>query len=185
MSVKLPNELQSLKNEFAMMKKEASALFTKVNESNFNKRPDSGGWSAAECIDHLIVTGIDYCDKYEEALKIIMSKDLKLNGEIKYSWFAERFIRFVAPPVRFRVKSPKRWKPDSKINKSKVTAAYLQLQDRYMDLIDASEGWDISKIKLPSPATKMIKFSAFEILGINSAHQRRHFLQAKKVLNIK
>ncbi len=181
----LPLELQKLSDEFQQMKNDAAAIFVKVNEKNFNKKSDKGGWSAAECIDHLIVTGSDYCDKFEEALHIAVRKDLKLTGELKKSWFGQRFINFVEPPARFKVKSPKRWKPDSAINKTKATTAYLQLQDRYMDIINASVGWDISKVKLPSPAVSWIKFSAFEILAINSAHQRRHFLQAKKVLNIK
>ena len=72
----LPNELQSLKNEFAVMKKEAASLFAKVTEKNFNKRPDIGGWSAAECIDHLIVTGIDYCEKPVRVVPVFDQKDL-------------------------------------------------------------------------------------------------------------
>lgn len=178
-------ELDKLIEQFLQMKKESAELFRKITDKAFNKRPDSGGWSAAECIDHLIATGSDYCDQYEKALREVIAKDKRLTGELKYSWFGQRFINFVEPPVRFKAKSPKRWRPDSDINLNKAAAAYGQLQDRYIDLIKASEGWDISKVKLPSPATKLIKFSGLEMLGINSAHQRRHFLQAKKVLNIK
>lgn len=178
-------ELEKLKEEFQQMKKESAELFSKITDKAFNKRPDNGGWSAAECIDHLIATGSDYCDQYEKALREVIARDKKLTGELKYSWFGQRFISFVEPPVRFKAKSPKKWRPDSDINLNKAAAAYLQLQDRYIDLIAATEGWDISKVKLPSPATKLIKFSGLEMLGINSAHQRRHILQAKKVLNIK
>ena len=181
----LPTELNKLALDFTEMKNQSSELFRKITDKSFNKRPESGGWSAAECIDNLIVTGIDYCDQYENALRKVMEKDLKLSGELKYTWFGKRFINFVEPPVRFKAKAPKRWKPDSDINLNRAAKAYQQLQDRYIDLINSSAGWDISKVRLPSPATKLIKFSGLEMLAINSAHQRMHFLQAKKALNIK
>ncbi len=181
----LPTELNKLALDFREMKNQSSELFRKITDKNFNKRPEGGGWSAAECIDHLIVTGIDYCDQYENALRKVMEKDLKLSGELKYTWFGQRFINFVEPPVRFKAKAPKRWRPDSDINLNRAVKAYQQLQDRYIDLINSSAGWDISKVRLPSPATKLIRFSGLEMLAINSAHQRRHFLQAKKALNIK
>jgi hypothetical protein len=179
------SQLQKLADEFYLMKDEAGKLLRNTTDKKFNQRPDNGGWSAAECIDHLVATGADYCDQYEKALRLAMEKGCKLNGELKNSWFGQRFINFVEPPVRFKAKSPKKWKPASSINLAKVTAAYLQLQDRYIDLLSASEGWDISKVKLPSPATNLIKFSAYEMMGINAAHQRRHFAQAKKAMGLK
>ncbi|MBZ0202180.1 MAG: DinB family protein [Ignavibacteria bacterium] len=175
----LPPELQKYADEFLQMKRESSAFLSSLSTQAFNKRPESGGWSAAECIDHLIVTGVDYSDKLEEALNILQKKDLRYNTAMKLSWFGKKFINFVEPPVRFKTKSPKKWRPDSAINKDKAAAAYLQLQDRWVDLIIQSADWDLTKVKLPSPATKLIRFTAFEILGVNSAHQRRHLYQAK------
>jgi hypothetical protein len=181
MSTQLPNELQKLADDFMKMRSDAGNFFAKLNDSKFNKRPANNGWSIAECIDHLIVTGDDYCNKFEEALKIAAEKDLRKEGDYRYSWFGKRFISFVEPPVRIKVKSPKKWRPDSGINRQKASAAYLQLQDRWVDLITGSVGWDITKVKLPSPASDMIKFTAFEILAVNAAHQHRHFQQAIKV----
>jgi hypothetical protein len=177
----LPEELRQLESEFLHMKMESSEFFSGLSDKTFNMHPTSGGWSIGECIDHLIVTGFDYCDKYEEALAIAREKNLTLNGKLKRSWFANKFINNVEPPVKLKLKAPKKWRPDSKINKTKAVTAYLQLQDRWMDLVHRSAGWDINKIKLPSPASNIIRFTGYEMLGVNSAHQRRHFLQAKKV----
>jgi hypothetical protein len=181
MSSALPAELQQIANEFRDMKDEAAEFLSKINESEFNKRPANNGWSIAECIDHLIVTGVDYCDQFEEALKILAEKNTRLTGELKHGFFGGRFMASVEPPVKRKFKSPTKWKPDSNINKTKATAAYLQLQDRWVDLIQKSAGWDITKVKLPSPAVGWVKFSAYDTLGINAAHQRRHIWQAENV----
>ena len=177
----LPNELRQISDEFRNMKIESASFLEKVKDSEFNKRPPDGGWSIAECIDHLIVTGVDYCDIFEKGLKKLEEKNLRYTSEMKFSWIGSKFIANVEPPVKKKFKSPGKWQPDSKINKAKATAAYLQLQDRWMDLVDRSAPWDLTKIKLPSPAVSWIKFSAFVILGVNSAHQRRHLEQAKNV----
>lgn len=179
----LPKELQEIKDQFSAMKKDAADFLGKLKDNQFNKRPADNGWSVAECVDHLIVTGFDYCDKLEEGLKILQKKDKRYTGEMKYSYIGSKFIANVEPPVKRKFKSPPKWRPDSNINKAKATQAYLQLQDRWMDIIDRSKGWDLTKVKLPSPAVSWIKFSAFVILGVNAAHQRRHMEQAKKVKN--
>jgi hypothetical protein len=183
MPQELPEELGKLAEEFEQMKMDAAEFLSIVSDKEFNKSPDGKKWSIAECIDHLIVTGYDYTNMFEEGLKIAVEKNLRSNGPFKYSWFAKKFISSVEPPPKLKLKAPKKWRPGSKINKRKATAAFLQLQDRWVDLINKSAGLDISEIKLPSPATKLIKFSSFEILGVNSAHQRRHLLQAKNVKN--
>lgn len=177
----LPIELKKLHDEFKTMKSEASGFLANVKDNEFNKRPPGNGWSIAECIDHLIVTGVDYCNVFENGLKKLEEKNLRYTGEMKYSWIGSKFIANVEPPVKKKFKSPGKWVPDSKINKAKATTAYLQLQDRWMELVERSAPWDLTKIKLPSPAVSWIKFSAFVILAVNSAHQRRHLEQAKNV----
>ena len=185
MNRQLPPELNELADNFRNMKKEASAFFSGLNSALFNKKPESGGWSAGECIDHLIVTGDDYCNKFEEALIIAEEKNLKLKGDLKISWFGKRFIKFIQPNAKFKTRTSKKWRPDLNINKPRAVAAYLQLQDRWVDLINRSAGLDISKVKLPSPVTGIIKFSAYEMLLINEAHQRRHLEQAKRAADNK
>lgn len=177
----MPQELKKIYDEFSQMKKDSSAFLSMVKENEFNKRPADNGWSIAECIDHLIVTGVDYCDTYEKGLKKLEEKNLRYSGEMKFSWIGTKFIGNVEPPVKKKFKSPGKWVPDSKINKTKATEAYLQLQDRWMELVERSAPWDLTKIKLPSPAVSWIKFSAFVILEVNAAHQRRHLEQAKNV----
>jgi len=179
----LPRELDKLAGEFRAMKREAGEFLAKVNQSQFNKKPADNGWSVAECIDHLIVTGDDYCNKFEESLRILAEKNRRYTGEMKCSWFVRKFIANIEPPVKRKFKAPQKWRPDTNIDKAKATAAFLQLQDRWVDLINQSAQWDTTRARLPSPAVEWIKFTAFEILGVNSAHQRRHFEQAKKVKN--
>jgi hypothetical protein len=107
----LANELKDLINQFEISKAELNSLLEGVTEEQFNKRPPSGGWSIAECVDHLIVTGKDYQRQIENGFKKAEKKNLLLKGPFKISWIGKTFIRNVEPPVKRKLKNPARWTP--------------------------------------------------------------------------
>jgi hypothetical protein len=177
----LATELSELVIQFENSKKEFIDLVKGIDEGQFNKRPEAGAWSMAECADHLIVTGKDYTKQIENGLKKAEHKKFKLKGPYKISWIGRSFIKNIEPPVKRKFKNPVRWMPDSKLTFQKVYDEYLALQDRYVDLLKRSIGLDIMKVKLPSPATSLLRFSIYEMFHVNAAHQRRHLWQAKNV----
>src|SRR4030095_13846177 len=131
----LTEELRKLAEEFGQMKIDAVVFLSGVTDKQFNKSPGGKKWSIAECIDHLIIVGYDYSGMFEEGLKEAEEKNIRSNGNFKNSWFAQRFINSVEPPVRIKARAPGKWRPAAKINKAKATAAFLQLQDRWIELI--------------------------------------------------
>jgi DinB family protein len=174
----LPNDLKALISQFEKSKQEIDELLNGLTEEQFNKKPGSGGWSVGECVDHLIITGKDYTNQIERGLKKAQHKNLILKSNYKFSWLGKSFIKNIEPPVKRKFKVPARWTPDSKLNLKNLKSEYLNLQDRYIDLIYDSNGLDIMKVKLPSPATSLLRFSIYEMFAVNAAHQRRHLWQA-------
>src|SRR4030095_7487839 len=120
----LANELKDLTNQFEISKTELDNLLEDISEEQFNKRPAAGGWSIAECVDHLIVTGKDYTKQIENGLRKAEKKNLLLKGPYKFSWIGKNFIKNVEPPVKRRFKAPARWTPDSKLSKQKIKDEY-------------------------------------------------------------
>jgi len=174
----LPNELKALIAQFERSKQELQELLNELTEEQFNKKPSTGGWSVGECADHLIVTGKDYTNQIERGLRKAQQKNLMLKSNYKFSWLGRSFINNIEPPVKRKFKVPARWMPDSKLSMKKVVEEYYSLQDRYIDQLNDSKGLDIMKVKLPSPATSLLRFSIYEMFAVNAAHQRRHLWQA-------
>lgn len=179
--IPIPVQLLDFAKQFEASRIDVNSLVKDIDESAFNRRHLKKGWSIAECIYHLNVTGFDYTSQIEKGLEKAQTKNLIRKGPYKYSWFGRIFISNIEPPVRFKGKSPVRWQPQSGLPKDKTINDYNLLQDRWIELLDKSKGFDISKVKLPSPATKLLKFSIFEMFHVNAAHQRRHLWQAKNV----
>ena len=177
----LPIELKDLVNQFERSKQELKELVNGLTEEQVNKKPSKGGWSIGECVDHLIVTGKDYTNQIERGLKKAQQKNLMLKSGYKFSWLGRSFIKNIEPPVKRRFKVPARWMPDSKLTMKILIEEYYSLQDRYIDLLNDSKAFDILKVKLPSPATSLLRFSIYEMFAVNAAHQRRHLWQAANV----
>ena len=70
----LAAELNDLIRQFENSKNELTDLLSGVSENQFNKRPDSGGWSIGECVDHLVITGKDYTRQIENGLRKAIQK---------------------------------------------------------------------------------------------------------------
>lgn len=178
---KMNNQILELVTQFEAAKNKMKEVTTCLNREKFNERPAGGGWSIAECLNHLIVTDKDYTAQIENGLKIAKDKNLLSDGPFKISWFAGKFIGNVEPPVKRKLKAPQKWRPSSDLSLDEVTSSYIKNQDKYIELLKNSAGLNIGKVKLPSPATNLIKFSIFVMFNINSAHQKRHLWQASNV----
>ena len=177
----LCEQLDELVTQFENTKVQMYEVVKGLKQDDFNRRPDTGGWSVGECIDHLVVTDTDYTAQIERGLGIARDKNLLSNGPFKYSWLGKKFVTNVEPPVKKRLKNPKKWTPNSGLEMNKVLEDYVSFQNKYIELLRKSAGLDITKVKIPSPATNLIKLTIFDMLNINAAHQRRHLWQAGNV----
>jgi hypothetical protein len=62
-------------------------------------------------------------------------------------------------------------------------AAFAAAQRRYLQSVSAASGLRLSKIKVNSPASPLIKLTLEEAIALMAAHERRHLWQARQVRN--
>lgn len=180
-NTKLNEQLIELASQYQTNKETLQELVEGISEDDFNKRPSYGGWSIGECINHLATTDADYTAQIETGIQKIRDKNYLSNGPFKFTWFGKKFYGMVEPPVKRKVKNPEKWDPKTNLDMAEVIHDYNKYQDKYIWLINDSAGLDITKVKVPSPATKLLRFTVFEMLNINAAHSRRHQWQAWNV----
>lgn len=180
-NVKFPVQLVDFARQFEATRAQVNSITGDISNEQFNQRPSNGGWSIGECIEHLVLTGIDYSGQIEKGIEKARENNYLYKGPYKYSWIGKKFISNVEPPAKLKFKAPKSWKPDSSLPMDKTISDYMSLQDRWIGLLNSSRELDITKVKLPSPASKLLRFSIFEMFHVNAAHQRRHLWQAENV----
>ncbi len=171
---KVDQELQDIR-------KRTEDLIQGLSPEQLAQRPESGGWSIAECIVHLNMTAMIIQQRIDSAIK--RSKDDKIvgKGPFKTGTIGGLLLWIAEPPPKFKIKAPKPVAPAASIGDPlRVIADFMCVQDEWARLVREAEGLDLNKIKLKTfPRLPAMRLAAS--IPWMMAHQRRHLLQAEGV----
>ena len=85
------------------------------------------------------------------------------------------------PPVRRKVRAPRRFLPLDGQPVTAIVPTFLHLQSQFLALIGRSEGLDLARVKVSTPISRFLKMSLGMMFAQASAHERRHMAQARRV----
>jgi DinB superfamily len=152
-----------------------------LTDEQFNWRPSPEQWSINECLEHLNMTARLFWAILAEAVNSARIKGWFSHGPYKRTWLGDLTIRVTEPPVRFKVKAPRRFKPPADIPASQVVAQFMTFQDRLLDIIRDAKGVDLGRPRIHAPGRSLIKITLGQAFELMIAHQRRHIWQARNV----
>ena len=178
-------ELQDEIDGYNWAKTEVHKLTEDLTQEQFNWCPEEGAWSVGECLDHLNKVGSEMTAPMREAMEKGKGAGRLSEGPFRYSWLGNYFARAAGvlnEDNTFKGKSPKLYVPGSDMEKDKTIERFLQVQDELIATTRMAQGLDLKRIKVASPALKFMRFSLGVWLRMLPDHQRRHFQQARNVL---
>lgn len=176
-------------NRFKNTKQKTEQLLFPIPGEKFTAKPPDGGWSAAECINHLVEAGESYFEKIHVGLANMTSlPNADPNDAMSIRWHFRLFVQYLEPPVSFKSKAPKLFQPkqESLISKEQILRQFSDLQDRFLKVLYDGQGkqLDLSAIKTKNPVIPLLSMSVAECIAVTEAHQRRHLEQAARVLDL-
>jgi hypothetical protein len=175
------NELQSYHDAFHSLKHEAVTLLDGITDAQWEWHPDSGRWSVAQCLEHLCIVGDLLIPKLEEAIQRGRENGLFAPGPFSYSWPGRMFVDSLQPGARMKMRTVKLYQPTGLITKSVCVGRFTAVEDRLASSVRSAEGLDLVRIKVSSPANRLLRFSLGIWFAATIAHQRRHIDQALRV----
>jgi len=180
-SAELISELQKYYSQVEEIKRDAEDLARGLSEAQFNWRPEPEKWSIGECLEHLNVSARLYWPIMAQAINGARVNGWFSNGPYKRPWLGSLLVRVTEPPPKMKFKAPRRFRPPADLPMNQVLAQFMAFQDRLLDLIRDSNGVDLGRPKIHSPATKLVKVTLGQSFGLMTAHERRHLWQARQV----
>jgi len=178
----LARELDAFRVQFEQLADEADALAATLTDEQFNWHPPSGGWSVAQCIDHLNVTARMYLPKLDEGIANAIRRGLYGEGPFRYNWIGRMFVKTVEPPPRFRVKAPVAFQPSPSRKRPETLAAFRAYQVQFIDRLRQANGLDLARARVQSPAASYLRLPLGSGFAVMIGHERRHLLQARNVI---
>lgn len=172
----LINELIELTHEHLAF---AESLLVKP-DAELNKRLTNESWSVLECLEHLNLYGNFYLPEIKNRIE---ASNTKATTEFKSGWLGNYFAQSMLPKEKLnKMKAFKSMNPiHSSLSKTTVTV-FIDQQKQLLDLLKAAKDVDLNKVKTSISITTLIKLKLGDTFRFLIYHNKRHVLQAEKVL---
>lgn len=179
------SDLESLQLQLTSIRQDAPGLWNGLSDAQFHWRPSPGKWSIGECFAHLNETARKTIPTLDEMIARAKAQGLTRQGPHVLGLIERLFIKSLEPPPRLRARAPKRLQPPPSDHRAVADVAreFLEWQDAIDARVVKADGLDLSRVKGPSPAFPLIRWSLGAMLSITLAHERRHIWQAREVRN--
>jgi hypothetical protein len=159
----------------------AKKMVADLTEEQLNWQAAPGSWSVGQCLEHLCITNETYLTPISLAIKERSNSPVE---QITPGWFGRWFLQsFIEPsPATKRAPAPAKIRPTGHVDGS-VLKRFLEGNESYRELIVRARTKDVNRIRFWNPFIPGIRFTVGTGLQIIVGHERRHLLQAERVLH--
>jgi hypothetical protein len=175
-------ELERHLQQLEMVKSDGRAVVTGLSDTQLNWRPEPGRWSVAECLAHLNQSLSKVLPAIDNAIDSGRSRGLLASGPFRYGLFARLMVASMEPPPRYRMRSPKIFRlAPAEYRSASLLPQFLAVRDRLAERVRASDGLNLKRVIVTSPASRFFRMPLGAYLAFLLAHERRHVWQAREV----
>lgn len=179
---KRPNR-QGVADQVRTLIRCARELGEDLDRATFNRRPPAGGWSVAECIDHLNATARLYLPVVTDAIDDARARAWSDRQRDGRTWTGRLLVWSQEPPARFRVRTVDALEPGSDLDPAAVLDEFEALHEELIVRINESRSLDLRRIRIRSLLKSWLKLSLEDWFAFLAAHGRRHLWQAEQALD--
>jgi hypothetical protein len=156
-----------------------------LDTDTFNRKPPDGGWSVAQCLDHLNASARLQLPTLTEAMEEARAKGQVIADRTRdgRTWIG----RFVAwsqePPYRIRMKTFQAIEPAAaRLEPDDVLDEFQALHEELIVRINEAITLDQRRIRIPSTLNPRLRLTLADWFAFLAAHGRRHLWQADQTL---
>ena len=183
MAAYLPADITELHAQLEAAGREAEALVAGLTDEQGARGPEVGGWSVAQCLDHLATGNRLYLDAMQEPANRARMRGKQRRRPARPGWVGRMFVGLLEPPPKWwsRLKAPRKIRPRAAPPLALTFASFMDTQADARAFLRANADLDLAGIRFPNPFARGIYFSLATGLHALAAHERRHLWQAWRV----
>lgn len=162
----------------------AISQWQNMPEAVFTNRPTDGGWSAAECLDHLNFYLNSYLPLIETALQQASPQGIR--ADYKQGWLGGWFTQLMQPDEKTgrpkkKMNSPATARPAGILKAHRVINDFIQNLERMLQAIEKARTVALSQ-RIPTTLHRLIRLKLGDTIAFLVAHNERHVQQAMRAL---
>jgi len=173
--------LDSLESRVEKQLSEVIGTFQNRPEVFLNQPASDGGWSIAQCLEHLNGYGRYYLPLIQRSLNDRPETDS--TPTFTSTWLGSYMTRIMDPQTgRKKYQAFKMHIPASSLEAHQVVAEFINQQEILLTCLRLGRKADLNAIRLPISISRWVKLRLGDVLQFLIAHQERHLQQAKRNL---
>ena len=172
--------LELLENKGEEHLQEAIRVFQNLDDAILLRPSVSGGWSIAQCLEHLNSYGYYYLPRIQQALERSAGND---SGDFKSTWLGNYFARLMDPSSgKKKFKAFKDHIPSAHLEAPKVVAEFIRQQELLLHYLRQARSVNLDSPRIPISIFQWIKLKPGDVFQFVIAHDERHLQQARRNL---
>jgi hypothetical protein len=173
-------QADELRGQLAAAANLARQLQQEFSPRELSEPPSAGRWSAADNLAHLTLASQALVPRMDRTLAKLAAAGRRSAGPSPPDWIGRLYAWALEPPVRLKLRAPRPFAPPVGTPAAEALPAFLAEQERVLGLVERSVGLDLAGRKVPSPASRLVRYNVCAAFHILAAHQRRHLWQARR-----
>lgn len=174
--------LSALVSEAEKIRDETRARFGQLSPAQLNWKRSPEEWSVGQCFDHLILTNRPYFPLIEKIAAGQKPGRLWERMPLLPGLFGKLVLGAVSPESARKVKARKGFQPAQSDVDGQIISRFAEHQDELVRLMKATEALELERIIITSAISPVVIYSLLDGYRIMITHERRHFLQAERVM---
>jgi DinB superfamily len=163
--------------------RDAKGTFANLDSRQINWKPNIDSWSIGQCFDHLMTTNRQYFPQFDHVITGKKRTTLWQSMPFLPGFFGNLVFGIISPTSEKKYKAPQKFQPSASEINPRIISNFVEHQSEVVGKMKATQGIDLEKMIIYSPATKVVIYSLYDAFRIIVAHERRHFIQAQRVMN--
>ncbi len=151
-----------------------------TTDEGFLRKAAVGAWSAAECVDHLVITAQSFLPLWDDALEGAKPG----RGDAKYAWWEKQLMAFLEPPYRLKSKTQAKFDPKEKRTPKEVVELFLAAHALVNERAERLSELAVERVTVTSPFASWMKYNVAFSFDLVLAHERRHLWQAEQAVGV-
>lgn len=156
----------------------AVTTFQNVDTTTLLQPSNTGGWSIAQCLEHLNSYGDFYLPHIKKSLDNAAKQHS--NTSFKSSWLGNYFTQMMLPNSGKKYPAMKKHMPKKDLDAHAVVAEFIHQQELLLSYLVIAKGKDLNTIKIPLSISRFLKLKIGDVFQFIVAHNERHLIQAQR-----
>jgi hypothetical protein len=153
----------------------AVRTFQNLDDERLLRPSSQGGWSIAQCLDHLN----RYGNFYLPQIKLAIEKSQTAHEHFKNGWFGNYFTNMMDPAAGKKYKAFREYIPPSDVPARETVAEFIQQQETLLVYLRRAAKADLN-VRVPVSITSLVKLKLGDVFQFLIMHNERHMQQAKR-----